>query len=602
MPIDAPVIAQICIELSRHLPVRINQIDQTFTDEFILSGYGSGTDFNLLVSLNAGYGRFHLVNPNSRIDSRETLTSPSIFGASLRKRFSSSKLIALEAVPFERIIKLTFEVYEQAVGITQRYLLVELTGKSSNLIACDENMIIADAWRKVGPKRPEEREIAPGISYELPTTGGRWQPVSITEEQFSVLFSQLPSDASLEKFFLKHWYGLSALSIHEITHAAHFSPDTLCHNVQTEDYPKLFESFCTWASSVSRGDFKPTGLFDETGKLIDCSALPILFPPANTLARPIPLLHVEIAALFDPRQLANRLKEAKINLEKKIHAQIEKTRTKLMKQQAEATAADQGDQLRIAGELLTTYGFQITKGNKEVKLLNHYDPEGKELLIKLDPSLTAQANAQIYFKKYQKAKKGQIAIGEQIAKTVEALEYLESIEVMAQNALNLSDLHLVSDELRQNEAAKKAKAHPVKKFTKKEKLAEPRQFKTPAGHTILVGRNNIQNDRLTFKIADPNDLWFHTQKIPGSHVILRPEPGIPVDDESLNYACQLAAYFSKAKNSTKVPVDYTKRKNIKKPPASKPGFVIYDFFKTAIITPDVKLLERLGIKIDSANN
>jgi predicted ribosome quality control (RQC) complex YloA/Tae2 family protein len=187
------------------------------------------------------------------------------------------------------------------------------------------------------------------------------------------------------------------------------------------------------------------------------------------------------------------------------------------------------------------------------------------------------------------------ALAEQMTKTKETLDYLESLETMASNAFNEVDLHLVQEELEQSESNKKAKMKPVKKYAKKEKPIEPRQFKTPAGHTILVGRNNIQNDRLTFKIADPTDWWFHTQKIPGSHVILRPKPGIPVDDESLNYACQLAAYFSKAKNSTKIPVDYAQRKYVKKPPAAKPGFVIYDFFKTAIITPDVNLLESIGV-------
>ncbi|HBF37994.1 MAG TPA: hypothetical protein DDW50_11800 [Firmicutes bacterium] len=600
MPIDAPVIAQISIELTHHLPVRINQIYQTFADEFLLCGYGSGSDFNLVISLNAGYGRFHLIDPRSRTDCRETLPSPTIFGASLRKRFSSSKLVAIDAVPFERIVKLTFEVYEQTIGITSRYLMVELTGKSSNFILCDENMIITDAWRRVAPRKPEDREITPGISYEVPSTGGRWRPVTITENQFSTLLSQVPDDVSLEKFFLKHWYGLSALSIDEITHEANFSPATPCRDIPSLEYPELFSSFCKWAAAVAKNDFTPTGLFNETGNLIDCSALAIHFPPENITVRPIQLLYEKIAALFDQRQLTNRFKESRQNLEKKIHFQFEKTHTKLTKQQAEASAAENGDHLRITGELLTTYGFQIAKGSKEVKLTNHYDPEGKELLISLNPALTAQANAQVYFKKYQKAKKGQLAIGEQITKTREALEYLESIEVMAQNALSMSDLGLVQEELQQMEVSKKGKTHGVKKFTKKVKPLEPRQFKTPTGHTILVGRNNIQNDRLTFKIADPNDLWFHTQKIPGSHVILRPQPGIPVDDESLNYACQLAAFFSKAKNSTKIPVDYTQRKNVKKPPAAKPGFVIYDFFKTAIITPDLDLLTQLGVpKIDS---
>jgi predicted ribosome quality control (RQC) complex YloA/Tae2 family protein len=592
MPMDAPVIAQISKELTSCLPVRIDQIFQTFSDEFLLCGYGSGTDFKLLISLNAQYGRFHLVAPDK--DNLPTLTP---FCILLRKHFSGSKLITIEAVPFERISKFTFEVYEPSTGVTKKNLLMELTGKSSNLIVCDENSNIIDAWRRVLSNRPEEREIASGIKYELPTTGGRWRPVSITWEQFQTILSQVPPEVMLEKFFLKHWYGLSLLSINEITHSAGFYPATPCRDIPQSDYLKLFAAFTAWAEIVAEAQFNPTCLIDPSGKAIDCSALTIHFPPENVTTRPVLMLHKEIAEIFHQRHVVGRFREAKLNLLKKINIQVEKVGTKLSKQEAEAAVAEKGDQLRIAGELVTTYGFQIPKGSSQTKLINHYDPESKELLINLNPALTPQANAQVYFKKYQKAKKGQLAIAAQIVKTQEIVDYLESIETMAQNALNAVDLRLVQEELEQSEIGKRTKIKPVKKFAKKEKPIEPRQFRTPAGHTLLVGRNNLQNDRLTFKIAEPTDWWFHTQKIPGSHVILRPEPGIPVDDESLNYACQLAAYFSKAQKSTKVPVDYTQRKNVKKPPASKPGFVIYDFFKTAIITPDLALLESLGVPL-----
>jgi predicted ribosome quality control (RQC) complex YloA/Tae2 family protein len=590
MPIDAPVIARISKELTTCLPVRIDQIYQTFPDEFLLCGYGSGTEFKLLISLNAQFGRFHLMATAK--DNLPTLTP---FCNHLRKYFSGSKLIAMEAVPFERISKLTFEVYEQSTGVSKKYLQVELTGKSANLIICDENMCIIDAWRRITPHKSEEREIASGNKYELPATGGRWRPVTISLEQFTAILSQVPTEVSVEKFFLKHWYGLSALSIREITQSAGFAPATSCVKIPASDYPRLFTAFSTWAERITAGDFRPTCLLDLSGKAIDCSALEIHFPPEYTTTSPVPLLYQVIAEIFHCRHAAGRFKEAKLNLLRKINLQLEKTRTKLSKQQAEATVADQGDQLRIAGELLTTYGYQIPKGNSQTKLINHYDPQARELVIALNPALTAQANAQVYFKKYQKAKKGQLAIAAQIAKTQEIVDYLESIEAMAHNALNALDLRLVQEELEQSEIGKKRKLKPLKKFAKKEKPVEPRQFTTPAGHSLLVGRNNFQNDRLTFKIAEPTDWWFHTQKIPGSHVILRPQPGIPVDDESLNYACQLAAYFSKGQQSTKVPVDYTQRKHVKKPPASKPGFVIYDFFKTAIITPDFDLLESLGV-------
>jgi predicted ribosome quality control (RQC) complex YloA/Tae2 family protein len=591
MPMDAPAVALISKELNHYLPVRIDQIYQPFSDEMLFCGYGSGSDFKLLISLNASFGRFHLINELSK----ENLPVPGSFCQLLRKYFSGSKLIAVEAVPFERISKFTFEVYEEISGITKRYLLVELTAKSSNLIVCDENLIIIDAWRRVNPKNPEEREISAGIKYELPTTGGRWRPVTITEEQFKALFSKLPPEVTLDRFFLKHWYGLSALSINEITRSAGFTPTTACINVLEQDYSKLFNVLSAWAQVIAESDFSPTCLVDQSGKAFDCSALAIHFPPDHAGIQPVAELQQAIAAVYHERHITSRFQQAKLNLIKKINIQSEKIRTKLMKQQAEANTAEHGDGLRIAGELLTTYGFQIPKGSSKTNLVNHYDPEAKEIEITLNPALSPQANAQVYFKKYQKAKKGQIAIAVQIAKTKEALDYLESIESMAQNAINIPDLQLVSEELDQNETGKKFKTQPVKKFTKKEKPIEPRQFKTPAGHTILVGRNNLQNDRLTFKIADPSDWWFHTQKIPGSHVILRPQPGIPIDDQSLNYACQLATYFSKGRQSTKVPVDYTQRKNVKKPPAAKPGFVIYDFFKTAIITPDLELLISLGI-------
>jgi len=591
MPMDAPAVALISKELNHYLPVRIDQIYQPFSDEILFCGYGSGSDFKLLISLNASFGRFHLISELSK----ENLPVPGSFCHLLRKYFSSSKLIAIEAVPFERISKFTFEVYNETSGITKRYLLVELTAKSSNLVVCDDNLIIIDAWRRVAPRKPEEREISAGIKYELPTTGGRWRPVTVTEEQFKALFDQLPPEVTLERFFLKHWYGLSALSINEITRSAGFTPTTVCKNILEQDYSKMFNALNAWSQAVAQSDFNPTCLMDESGKATDCSALPIHFPPAQSRIQPIAELQQAIAAIYHERHVASRFKEAKLNLIKKINIHSEKIHTKLVKQEAEANTADRGDSLRIAGELLTTYGFQIPKGSSKTSLVNHYDPEAKEIEIILNPALSPHANAQVYFKKYQKAKKGQIAIALQIAKTKEVFDYLESIEVMAQNAVNMSDLQLVSEELDQNDTAKKFKTPAVKKFAKKEKPVEPRQFKTPAGHTILVGRNNIQNDRLTFKIADPGDWWFHTQKIPGSHVILRPQPGIPVDDESLNYACQLATYFSKGRQSTKVPVDYTQRKNVKKPPAAKPGFVIYDFFKTAIITPDLDLLISLGI-------
>jgi predicted ribosome quality control (RQC) complex YloA/Tae2 family protein len=595
MPLDAPVLACIAGEIHKLLPVKIDKIHQPYSDEFLFSCFGMGASFKLLISLNSQHGRCHIFD-----GTRENPVNPSAFCMLLRKHFGGSKLVAVEGVPFERMLKLVFEVYDPLSGLSKKQILLELTGKSANLVIANEQGLIIDAWRKPEPKHPGDREIAAGLPYELPPTGGRWQPVTLAADAFAALLGQLPPGVTIEKFLLKHWYGLSNLSIRQIAAAAALEADTVCQELTAEQRTALYGAFAAWARRVAAAEFTPTALYDAQGHAVDCSALAVPNPPAGLSAGAVANLNEAVAAIFNHRHELARFHEAKQNLAKKIGHQLDKTRAKLTKQQDEAARAERGDEYRICGELLTTYSYQVPKGGSEARLVNYYDPDGAELAIVLNPALTAQENAQSYFKKYQKAKKGQQAIALQIARTQEAIDYLESIESLITSAQSLADLKLVQEEIELADgrpAKPKALAREkAKKAMRREAPAEPRQYRTPSGHTILVGRNNLQNDKLTFKVADPTDWWFHTQKIPGSHVILRPQPGVAVDDETLNYACQLAAYFSKAQNSTKVPVDYTQRKNVKKPPGSKPGYVIYDYFKTAIITPDPQLLAEVGVE------
>jgi predicted ribosome quality control (RQC) complex YloA/Tae2 family protein len=591
MPMDAPVIARLSQEINGFLPVKVDKIFQPYADEFIFSCYGKGEAVKLLISLNSQFGRIHLFD-----GMKENPAHPSAFCMLLRKYFGGAKLIGCETVPFERIVKLTFEVYEQlSNGTGKKYIWAELTGKTSNLAVTGESGFIIEPWRKTSPASPGDREMVNGARYELPSTGGRWKPVTINFNQFSSLIGQVPATIPLEKFFLKHWYGLSGLSINEITRSAGLEPATSSAGIPEEGLFRLYHSFSTWTQTVESGSFTPACLYGPDGQASDYAALMIHFLPENYTVKLISNLNQVVAQVQNRRHEETRFKESQQNLARKINLNLTKALKKLAKQESEAVEAGQSDQLRIAGELLTTYGYQIPKGRSEANLLNHYDPEGKLLTIPLNPALTAHENARVFFKKYQKAKKGQLAIAAQIEKTREAIAYLESIETLISSSLTISDLHCVLEELEQEDQRKRVSSKNPRKTAKKVVPSEPRKFVTPDGHVVMVGRNNLQNDRLTFKIAGPEDLWFHTQKIPGSHVILKPQPGVAISDQALNYACQLAVYFSKAQLSTKVPVDYTQRKNVKKPPGSKPGFVIYDFFKTAIISQDLDLLRELGI-------
>ncbi len=586
MPLDAPVIACLAREIHRKLPLKIDKIHQPHSDELLFTCFGMGESLKLLISLNAKYGRIHFFD-----GSRENPVQPSAFCMLLRKHFGGAKLVAAAPVPFERIIQLTFEVYDQYAGLSKKRIWLELTGKTANLIIAAENGTIIDAWRKTSPSKPGEREIAAGTVYEAPPTGGRWQPVSLSGAEFLGLLNQLPEAVTIEQFLLKHWYGLSALAVREIAAAAGLEPETACSFLQAGQSETLFAAFAAWAERVAAGRFEPTLLYDAQGRPLDCFAFGVDHPPAGLRSEPAPGMNEAVDRVINDRHETARFLEIQQGLLRKIRQMLDKTRLKLAKQRDEADQAERGDLYRIRGELLITYGSQIAKGAAETRLVNYYDPDGGELLIPLNPALSPLENAQLNFKRYQKAKKGQQAIAVQIARTEQDLEYLETVETMILNAETPTDLRLVQEELEPKPVLAKQRKQPGKK----ELPVEPRRFTTPAGHTLLVGRNNYQNDKLTFKTADPTDWWFHTQKIPGSHVILRPKPGTPVDDEAFNLACQVAVFFSKARQSTKVPVDYTQRKNVKKPPGSKPGYVIYDFFRTAIITPESGLLSELGV-------
>ncbi len=594
MPFDAPVVACLAQEIHRLLPVKIDKIYQPLKDEFLFSCYGGGEAFKLLISLNPQYARFHRCD-----EGKANPLQPSPFCMLLRKYFGGSKLTAVHAVPFERILKLAFEVYDPVEGLSQKYIWVEFTGKTANLVVTNEQNRIIDCWRRYFPKNNNDRDLTAGSIYELPPTGGRWRPVTVSAAEFAQLMAQVPADTGVEDFLLKHWYGLSAPSLREILHSAGLALKSRCSELTPEMTVALYRAFSDWAEMMAAGNYQPSGLYDSQGNLHDFMAFTPHYPVPGYTLRPLPSLNTAVALTIGSRHDAARFNETRNNLLRKIRHLIEKNAKKLEKQKQEAAAAEQSDHWRIMGELLTIYGYQIPKGATETRLVNHYDPEGNTLLIPLNPALSAQENAQVYFKKYQKAKKGQTAIAEQIAKTRETLEYLESLEAMAETGSTLEDLALIQEELEEKPDIQ-LKKKPGTKPGKADAPAKPRQFVTPSGHTLLVGRNNLQNDRLTFKTAGPNDWWFHTQKIPGSHVILKPLPGTEVDDETLNLACQLAVYYSKARHSTKVPVDYTQRKHVKKPPAAKPGFVIYDDFKTAIITPDPHLLKILGIEKEQA--
>lgn len=586
MPIDAPVVQCLVHEIQQLLPVKIARIYQTAHDEFRFSCYGGGDEFALLFSLNPQYSRFHSVP-----DSRENTPNVSSFCLLLRKYFSGSRLIALEAIPFERIIKFTFETFDPIVGLGQKVIWLELTGRSANLIVCEPNNTIIDCLKRKPASKPGERDLNVDSVYELPATKSRWQPVTLTAAEFLTLFAEIPNEVILNDFFTKQWLGLSAPAIETICRNAGIAPTASRGELNDDQISVLYDSFNNWSEQLKKTDFAPYGIY-KSEVLQDFVAFKPNLQRADCTFKPLENLNEAVAASLGINSQINRFREVSEGLAHRIKNNYDKNRRKLDKQIQEAKQAEKSEIHRITGELLNTYGYQVQKGMTSIALPNHYDVDGSDLQISLNPALSAHENAAVYYKKYQKAKKGQESIAVQIKKTEEMIDYWDSLATMVNTAATLEDLELIREEL--DVDSTRHKKATVNKSQKKVPESKPRQFTTPDGHTILVGRNNIQNDRLTFKIAAPTDWWFHTQKIPGSHVIVRLEPGTVIDDETIFYACQLAVFYSKTRKGTKVPVDYTQRKYVKKPQNASPGFVIYDNFRTGITTPDETVLNKLG--------
>jgi predicted ribosome quality control (RQC) complex YloA/Tae2 family protein len=338
---------------------------------------------------------------------------------------------------------------------------------------------------------------------------------------------------------------------------------------------------------------KPTPrlITDVQGMIKDFSAYPITQQGIKSIPAPN-LNEVIVKTLHAWDQESIRQNECS-ELNRFLKERIGKLLKKAGKQSEELTAAEDADQFRISGELLSIQVNSIKKGQTQISLPNYYDADYKDVSISLRPDLTPSENIQHYFKKYQKAKKGQIAIEHQLNLTYEEIGYLKGILTALEDKLTTDEIWEIRNELTEEGYLKKAKLPQAKRKT----TSSPRRFISSDGIPIDVGRNNFQNDRLTLKISSPKDIWFHTQGIPGSHVLVRGD-GQPLPDTTLLEAAHLAAWFSQARNSTKIPVDYTERRHVKKPAGSRPGFVLYQPFQTVIVTPDPALLLKLGVEID----
>ena len=575
MPLDALCLTAVAGEVRAAVQGgKIDKIYQPTRDEVVLYIRGPAGNVRLLLSANPGHPRAHLTERN-----RENPEQPPMFCMLLRKHLQGARILELNQPPLERILDFRLETLDELGDRVERRLVLEAMGRSANLLLLDGEGRIVDCTRRVdGDLARGQRQLLPGLFYRQPPAVDKLNPFTLSPEELRLVLSN-PLGKAWDKLLLDSFTGLSPLVARELAFRA------------GDDSEKLAAELEKLGKAVEENHFTAYLLVRE-GKPVDFTFLPVLQYGPETESIPRESFSALLDDFFSDRESAERVRQRGQDLVKSVTSARDRTARKLGNQARELEATKNRERLRELGDILTSNLHLMEKGMSTFRTMDFYDPEGGEVDIPLDPLLTPQQNAAKYYKEYNKAKTAEEMLTIQIEKGEKELEYLNSVLENIALAEGEKDLQEIRQELTETGYLRRPKtaAKRAKKVSGK-----PMEFRSSAGLRISVGKNNSQNDLLTTKLAYKSDIWLHTQKIHGSHVILWLEGG-EADARSLTEAAQLAAYFSQARDGSKVPVDYTPVKYVKKPAGARPGMVVYTTYQTAVVEPDAELAKKLRVK------
>lgn len=582
MAFDGITVSAIKAEIEdKILGGRIDKVYQPEKDEIILGIRSMGQAYKLLLTSNASNPKFHFTQTNP-----SNPMTPPLFCMVMRKHLQSGKIIKIEQPDFDRILNIYVESLNELGDYSVKKLVLEIMGRHSNIILTDENNTILDCIKHIGHDTSSVREVLPGREYTLPPSQGKINTLELDNNNFNEVLENNPS-FEIQSVIYKNYTGISPIAASEICYRANVNGSTPVEALTDIQKEVIFNEFAKLVEDIKANRFYPESITNEKGKTIDFS--PIEMSQFNGFEiKKYTSISELIESFYANRDFAYRIGQKTQDLRKLITQNIERCIRKKDIQMQTLRSIKNRDELRLKGELLTANIYSIKKGMTTVELPNYYSENQELVAIELDSNKTPSENAQKYYKAYNKAKRTFEALKDQIKSNDEELAYLESVLTSVNNCTDEQDVKEIRRELREEGYVKKVKNQK----DKSKKHSVPLHFISQDGFDIYVGKNNIQNDELTLKFARPRDIWMHTKNIPGSHVIIVAN-GQTIPDTTLNEGAMLSAFYSKAKNSSKVPVDYTEKKNVKKPNGSKPGFVIYETNKTAYITTSEEEIKKI---------
>lgn len=571
MAFDGITVAALVQELRDNLTGgRIAKIAQPEPDELLLTIKTPAGQRKLYISASASLPLIYLTDENKL----SPMTAPN-FCMLLRKHIGNGRITSISQPKLERIISLHIEHLNELGDLCEKKLIIEIMGKHSNIIFCDDKDMILDSIKHVSAQMSSVREVLPGRTYFIPDTMEKSDPLSVNKKKFLDTLKEKP--VPLGKAIYTSFTGISPVIAEDICFLAGLDSQLPASELDEDTFLHLFRQFSYYMDDIRGCHFHPCIYYDGTSPK-DFGAV-TLSHFSNYTKQEFTSISEVLNTYYATKNTLTRIRQKSADLRHVVQTALERNRKKYDLQKKQLRDTENREKYKVYGELIHTYGYNLAPNSRELTALNYYTNE--EITIPLDPTLTPAENAQKYFNKYNKQKRTFEALTELIQETADDIHYLESISNSLDIALTEADLIQIKEELMQT-------GYVRRKYTKKkEKItSRPMHYISSDGYHMYVGKNNLQNEELTFSFANGNDWWFHAKGAPGSHVIVK-TGGDELPDRTFEEAGRLAAYYSKNRGSDKVEIDYVEKKHVKKPNGSKPGFVVYYTNYSLVIDSDI---------------
>lgn len=575
MAFDGITVAALVQELRDNLTGgRIAKIAQPEPDELLLTIKTPAGQRKLYISASASLPLIYLTDENKL----SPMTAPN-FCMLLRKHIGNGRITNISQPKLERIITLHIEHLNELGDLCEKKLIIEIMGKHSNIIFCDDKDMILDSIKHVSAQMSSVREVLPGRTYFIPDTMEKSDPLSVDVSSFMEILRLKP--VPLGKAIYTSFTGISPVIAEDICFLAGLDSQLPASELDEDTFLHLFRQFSYYMDDIRNCHFHPCIYYDGTSPK-DFGAV-TLSHFSNYTKQEFTSISEVLNTYYATKNTLTRIRQKSADLRHVVQTALERNRKKYDLQKKQLRDTENREKYKVYGELIHTYGYNLAPNSRELTALNYYTNE--EITIPLDPTLTPAENAQKYFNKYNKQKRTFEALTALIQETADDIHYLESISNSLDIALTEADLIQIKEELMQT-------GYVRRKYTKKkEKItSRPMHYISSDGYHMYVGKNNLQNDELTFSFANGNDWWFHAKGAPGSHVIVK-TGGDELPDRTFEEAGRLAAYYSKNRGSDKVEIDYVEKKHVKKPNGSKPGFVVYYTNYSLVIDSDISNLK-----------